>query len=102
MFYSPDPHKLYEAYYSKLHALLGHHGISVSLGYLSEYWLFLYLYFPNATPNASWWNIVCVGYPRLPVGHVDFMVCVSISFTLGSQRECAWFLVEYALKDTSK
>ena len=37
----------------------------------------------------SRWNIGCVGSPRFGarVGHVDFMLFVSISFALGSQCE---------------
>ena len=44
---------------------------------------------PNVRPNASWWNIVCVGFHRVGagVGHVDFMLFVSISFALGIQSE---------------
>ena len=50
---------------------------------------------PNAnakicvTPNASQWNIGCVGSPGVGacIGHVHFMLFVSISFALGSQRE---------------
>ena len=44
---------------------------------------------PNATPNASRWNIGCIGSPRVGahVGHVHFKLFVSISFALGSQRE---------------
>ena len=40
-------------------------------------------------PNVSWWNIGCVGSPRVGarIGHVDFMLFVSISFALGSQRK---------------
>ena len=35
------------------------------------------------------WNIGCVGSPRIEacIGHVDFMLFVSISFPLVSQRE---------------
>ena len=38
-------------------------------------------------PNASQWNISCVGSPGVGarVGHVHFMLFVSISFALGSQ-----------------
>ena len=41
------------------------------------------------TPNASQWNIGCVGYQtqKLRIGHVHFMLFVSISFALGSQRK---------------
>ena len=51
--------------------------------------------YPNATPNlpnASRWNIDCVRSPRIGshVGHVDFMLFVSISFTFGSQCECSF------------
>ena len=49
---------------------------------------------PTPTPNASQWNIGCVGSPGVGspgvgahVGHVHFMLSVSISFTLGSQRK---------------
>ena len=45
---------------------------------------------PNATlnlPNARRWNIGCVGSR---VGHVDFMLFVSISFAMSSQRECGF------------
>ena len=40
-------------------------------------------------PNASQWNIGCVGYQTQisPVGHVHFMFFVSISFAFGSQRK---------------
>ena len=40
-------------------------------------------------PNASQWNIGCVGcqMQNLHVGHVHFMLFVSISFVLGSQRK---------------
>ena len=44
---------------------------------------------PRPTPNASRWNIGGVGSPTrgAGVGHVDFMLYVSISFALVSQRE---------------
>ena len=44
---------------------------------------------PNATPNTSQWNIDCVGSPGIGacVGHVHFMLFMSISFALGSQLE---------------
>ena len=46
------------------------------------------------TPNASQWNIGCFGYQtqNLRVGHVHFMLFVSISFALGSQckRSFQW------------
>ena len=43
-------------------------------------------------PNASQWNIGCVGSPGIGacVGHVHFMLFVPISFALGSQRECSF------------
>ena len=46
-------------------------------------------------PNASQWNIVCVGFPGVGsrVGHVHFIFFVSISFALGSV-----FPVEYGLE----
>ena len=55
-------------------------------------------YLANATPylpNASRWNMGRVGSPHFGahVGHVDFMLFMSISFAFGSQRKC--FLVEY-------
>ena len=42
---------------------------------------------PMRTPNASQWNIGCVGTPGVGthVGHVHFILFVSISFALGSQ-----------------
>ena len=44
---------------------------------------------PTPNPNASRWNIGGVGSPTQNscVGHVDFMLFVSMSFALGSQRE---------------
>ena len=44
---------------------------------------------PYMSPNASRWNIGHVGASRFAacVGHVDFMLFVSISFTLGSQHK---------------
>ena len=43
-------------------------------------------------PNGTRWNIGCVGSPRVGarIGHVDFMLFVSISFALGSQRKCVF------------
>ena len=43
---------------------------------------------PTRNPNAGQWNIDFVPYPGVgaPVGHVHFMLFVSISFTLGSQH----------------
>ena len=42
--------------------------------------------------NMSQWNIGCVGSPDFGahVGHVHFVLFVSISFALGSQRECSF------------
>ena len=59
----------------------------------------LNLRYPNANPNASQWNIVCIGSPRSRsrTGHVHFIFVVSISFALGSQ-----FPVEYGLNSLSK
>ena len=44
---------------------------------------------PNAKPDASQWNIGCVGSLALGlcVGHVHFIFFVLISFALGSQRK---------------
>ena len=46
-------------------------------------------------PNASQWNIVCIGSLDVGshVGHVHFIFYAYISFALGSQ-----FAVEYGLK----
>ena len=43
----------------------------------------------NAKPNASQWNIGCVGSPtqNFRVGHLHFMLFVLISFASGNQRE---------------
>ena len=45
--------------------------------------------YTQCEPNASRWNIGRVGSPRVGahIGHVHFIFFVSISFTLGSQRE---------------
>ena len=42
---------------------------------------------PKPNPDVSLWNICCVGSPSIGahVGHVHFMLVVSISFALGSQ-----------------
>ena len=47
---------------------------------------------PTRNPNASQWNINCVGSPSIGahVGHIHFMLFVSISFAFGSQRECSF------------
>ena len=44
---------------------------------------------PTHNPNASQWNMGCVGSPtqNFCVGHVDFMLFVLISFALVTQRE---------------
>ena len=44
---------------------------------------------PTPTPDASQWNIGCVGSLALGlcVGHVHFIFFVLISFALGSQRK---------------
>ena len=44
---------------------------------------------PMPNPNASRWNIGGVGSPtqNSRVGHVDFMLFVSLSLALASQRE---------------
>ena len=47
------------------------------------------LRYPTRNPNASQWNIGCIGSrtENTGVGHVHFMSFVLISFALGSQRE---------------
>ena len=49
---------------------------------------------PRPNPNASQWNIGCVGFQTQisHVGHVHFIFCVLISFALGTP-----FPVEYGL-----
>ena len=60
---------------------------------------------PMPTPNASQWNIGCVGSPtpNFHIGNVHFIFFVSISFAFGSQcklsfqwnmgfRELSWFV----------
>ena len=44
---------------------------------------------PNTNPYANRWNIGRVGSPmqNSHVGHVDFMLFVSLSLALGSQRK---------------
>ena len=44
------------------------------------------------TPNANRWNISGVGIPTqgAGIGHVDFMLFVSISCALVSQRELSF------------
>ena len=47
------------------------------------------LRYPTRNPNASQWNIGCIGSQKQNsgFGHVHFMCFVLISFALGSQRE---------------
>ena len=54
---------------------------------------------PTQNPNASQWNIGCLGYQTQISGvrHVHFIFFVSISFALGSQ-----FPVEYGLKSNNE
>ena len=54
-----------------------------------------FAFHPTQNPNASQWNIGCVGDQTQisRVGHVHFIFFVLISFALGSQ-----FPVEYGLK----
>ena len=44
---------------------------------------------PMQNPNTSQWNIGCVGFQAQNscIGHVHFMLFVSISFALGRQRK---------------
>ena len=58
---------------------------------------------PNVTPNASRWNIGSVGSPRVGarLGHVDFILFVSISFTLGSQCGRGWWNMGLSISRTS-
>ena len=51
----------------------------------------------SQTPNASQWNVVCVGSPGVGshAGHVHFVFFVSISFALAMGSR---FSVEYGLK----
>ena len=53
---------------------------------------------PMRNPNASQWNIGCVGSPGVGagVGYVYFMLFVSISLALGSPTRTQ-FSVEYML-----
>ena len=52
---------------------------------------------PMQNPNASQWNIGCVGFQtqNFRVGHVHFMFFVLISFAFGGQQ--TQFPVEYGL-----
>ena len=47
---------------------------------------------PTQNPNASQWNIGCIGSLALGlcVGHVHFIFFVLISFALGSRRKCSF------------
>ena len=47
------------------------------------------------TPNANQWNIVCVPCVWSRVGHVHFIVFVSISFAFGSQLPVKYWLKGY-------
>ena len=57
-----------------------------------------FLRHPTQNPNASQWNICCVGFQMQNscIGHVHFILFVSISYALGSQRKHS-FSVEYGL-----
>ena len=46
-------------------------------------------FYPTRNPNASQWNIGCIGSLALGlcVGHVHFIFFVLISFALGSRRK---------------
>ena len=48
---------------------------------------------PTQNPNASQWNIGCIGFQRQNscVGHVHSILFVSISFALGSQCKHSFF-----------
>ena len=65
-------------------------------------------YLQRETPNASQWNIGCVGSPtqNFRVGNVHFIFCVLISFAFSSQRKPSfqwnmgftlWFVVKESL-----
>ena len=58
---------------------------------------------PMQNPNASQWNIGRVGFQtqNTCVGHVHFILFVSILFALGSQRKHS-FSVEYGLKTNNR
>ena len=47
------------------------------------------VFYPTRNPNASQWNIGCVGSLALGlcIGHVHFIFFVLISFALGSRRK---------------
>ena len=47
------------------------------------------VFYPTPTPDASQWNIGGVGLSGVGagVGHVHFMLFMSISFALGTQRK---------------
>ena len=50
----------------------------------------------ESQPNVNRWSIGRVGSPHIKaqVGHLEFMLFVSNSFTLGSQRECGiWWKI---------
>ena len=48
-----------------------------------------FAFYPTRNPNASQWNIGCVGHQtqNFCVGHVHFMFFVQISFVFGAQRK---------------
>ena len=48
-----------------------------------------FAFYPTRNPNASQWNIGCVGSLALGlcIGHVHFIFFVLISFALGSRRK---------------
>ena len=49
----------------------------------------IFAFYPKRNPNASQWNIGCVGSLALGlcIGHVHFIFFVLISFALGSRRK---------------
>ena len=48
-----------------------------------------FAFYPTPTPDASQWNIGGIGSPtqNFRVGHVHFMLFMSISFASGTQRK---------------
>ena len=58
-----------------------------------------FAFLPTQNPNASQWNIGCVGSQTQisPVGHEHFIILVLISFALGSQ-----FPVKYGLNSSCR
>ena len=51
-----------------------------------------FAFYPTQNPNASQWNIGCVGslVLGLCIGHVHLIFFVRISFALGSRRKCSF------------